>query len=166
MGERANRLTPGRDAPADATPGPSHRIEKELSTLREEIGDLVAELDRRRRELFDVRLQLQRHPMAVPLAGFALALVLGGAVALLVRNERRRRRPSHKARQLRRALGRMVAHPERVGRGEPPPGEKILAAIGTAAATLLVRRALERAVPRPAQRAEQATGAQPPAAAT
>lgn len=167
MGERANRVTPGGADPADGSPGASHRIERELSTLREEIGDIVGELDRRRRELFDLRLQLRRHPVAVPLAGVAVAVVLGASVALLVRNERRKRRPSHKVRQLRRAMGRMMAHPERVGRGEPPPGEKILAAIGTAAATLLVRRALERAVPRPSQKAQQAPGpaAQPPAGA-
>lgn len=166
MGERENSLTEPRQRPADASPGPSHRIEKELSTLRDEIGDLVGELDRRRRELFDLRLQLRRHPVALPLAGVAVALVLGGAVAMLVRNERRSRRPSQKVRQLRRAVGRMISHPERVGRGEPPPGEKILAAIGTAAATLLVKRALERAVPRPSQKVAEVSGTQPPAAAT
>ncbi len=165
MGEGANDVSAVRDDPSDGSPGASHRIEKELSTLREEIGDLVGELDRRRRELFDVRLQLRRHPLAVPLAGLAVAVVLGGAVALLVRNERRKRRPSHKVRQLRRAVGRMVAHPERIGRGEPPPAEKILAAIGTAAATLLVRRALERAVPRPARKAQGAAHAPPTAGA-
>lgn len=159
-------MTPRREDPADGSPGASHRLERELSTLREELGDIVGELDRRRRELFDLRLQLRRHPVAVPLAGLAVAVVLGGAVALLVKNERQKRRPSHKARQLRRAVGRMVAHPERVGRGEPPPGEKILAAVGAAAATLLVRRALERAVPRPPRKAQQPPGraAQPPAA--
>jgi hypothetical protein len=53
----------------------------------------------------------------------------------------------------------VVSHPERVGRGGPPPGEKILAAIGTAAATLLVKRALEGAVPRPARKAGSSAGA-------
>jgi hypothetical protein len=70
---------------------------------------------------------------------------------MLIRREQRKRRPSHKVHQLRRALGRMMEHPERVGRGEPPPAEKILAAVGTAAATFLVKRALERAVPRPSK---------------
>jgi hypothetical protein len=132
---------------------PSREIEGEIAALRGEIGDLVGELDRRRRELFDVRAQLRAHPVAISLAGLALVAVVGGAVALLVYDARRRQRPRYKARQLRVAVGRMIQHPERVGRGEPPPTEKILAAVGTAVATLLVKRAMARAVPSPRARA-------------
>lgn len=156
MGERADGVKPGR-APAR----PSHDVEGEISALRGELGELVDELDRRRRALFDVRAQLRAHPVAISLAGLAVAAVLGGSVALLVYNGRRKQRPSYKARQLRVAVGRMIEHPERVGRGEAPPGEKILAAVGTALATLLVKRALERTVPSPrahAARAAQANG--------
>jgi hypothetical protein len=138
-------------SPGDGEAGASERIEKEITTIRGEIGALVDELDRRRRAVFDVRLQLREHPVAVALTGVALAVVLGGTVALLVENGRRKRRASYKARQLRVAIGRMIEHPERVARGEPPPGEKILAAVGTAAATLLVKRALERAIPSPGE---------------
>jgi hypothetical protein len=134
----------------------SRDIERQISTLRHEIGDLVGELDRRRREAFDLKLQMRRHPVAISLAGVAAALLMGGAVALIVRNTRRKRRPRYKAQQLRVALGRMVDHPERVGRGEPPPSEKILAAVGTAAATLLVKRAMERIVPKPSDAQAQA----------
>ncbi len=156
MGERANGVTV-----ADGEPGASRRLAGEISTLREEIGDLVGELDRRRREAFDVRLQLRRHPVAASVAGVTVAAVLGGTVALLIYNARRKQRASYKARQLRVALDRMMRYPERIARGEPPPSEKIIAAIGTAAATLLVKRALERAVPSPraqAQRARQPDG--------
>jgi hypothetical protein len=142
-------------SPADGEPGASRRIHGEISSLREEIGDLVGELDRRRREAFDLRLQLRRHPVAFTVAGVAVAALIGGSVALLVYNSRRKERPSYKARQLRVALDRMMRYPERVARGQPPPAEKILAAVGTAAATLLVRRALERAVPRPAEAARR-----------
>ena len=151
MGERTNGVSP-----ADGEPGASGRIDQEISTLRQELGDLVGELDRRRREAFDIRLQLRRHPVAASLAGLALAALLGGAIAAAVHDARRRRRTSYKARQLKVAVRRMMRHPERVGRGEPPPSEKILAAVVTTAATLLVKRALERAVPRPQQRQEQA----------
>jgi hypothetical protein len=138
--------------PVDGAKSESRRLATEIDAIRADIGALVDELDRRRREVFDVRLHARRHPVAAAAAGVALVAFLGGSVALLVHNERRKRRASYKARQLRIALGRMMEHPERVARGEPPPGEKILAAVGTAAATLLVRRALERAlpVPRPA----------------
>ncbi len=68
MGERAPGLTRADGEPA------SRRIEKEISTLRREMSDLVGELDRRRREAFDVRLQLKRHPVAVSLAVVAAAV--------------------------------------------------------------------------------------------
>jgi hypothetical protein len=154
MGERANGMKP-----SDGEAGASGRIEKEITTLRGEIGAVVDELDRRRREALDVRLQLRRHPVAVAIAGVALAALLGGTVALLVYDGRRKRRASYKAKQLRIAVGRMMEHPERVARGEPPPAEKILAAVGTAVATLLVKRAVDRAIPVPRdyarRRAEQ-----------
>jgi len=150
MGEGAARVKPG-----DHAPRPSSEIEGEITAIRRELGDLVGELDRRRRAFFDVRAQLRAHPVAIAVTGLAVAAVLGGAVALLVHNGRRKQRPSYKARQLRIALGRMMEHPERVGRGEAPPGEKILAAVGTAVASLLVKRALERAAPSPRVHAER-----------
>jgi hypothetical protein len=118
------------------------------------MGDLVGELDRRRREAFDIRLQLKRHPVAVSLAVVAATAVLGGTVAMLVRDGRRKERASYKARQLKVALARMIEHPERVALGESP-GDKILAAAGSAVAVLLVRRALERALPRPGAPAQK-----------
>jgi hypothetical protein len=142
----------------DGEAGASRRIEKDITSIRDEIGELVDELDRRRREIFDVRLQMKRHPVATGFAGFAAAALLGGAVAMLIYNSRRKQRASYKAKQLKVAFGRMVEHPERVARGEPPPGEKILAAVGTAVATLLVKRALERAVPVPSERAAKRDG--------
>jgi hypothetical protein len=150
MGEGANGMKPG-----DGEPGASGRISKEIEHIRGEIGSLVDELDRRRRELFDVRLQMRRHPVAFSVVGFSLAAILGGSIALLVYNGKRKQRASYKAKQLKVAFGRMMEHPERVGRGEPPPAEKILAAVGTAAATLLVKRALARAVPPPPEKAKE-----------
>ncbi len=150
MGERAPGLTR-----ADGEPAASRRIENEISTLRREMGDLVDELDRRRREAFDVRLQMKRHPVAVSLAVVAAAAVLGGTVAMLVRGSRRKERASYKAGQLKVALARMIEHPERVALGESP-GDKILSAAGSAVAVLLVRRALERALPRPGPPARKA----------
>ncbi len=131
--------------PGDSRPEP-HELERHIGGLRDELGELVGELDRRRRELFDVRAQARQHPVALTLVGVAAAVVVGGAVATMLNRGRRRRRPAFKARQLRAAMQRIVEHPERVARGEPPPSEKILTAIGVAAAGILVKRALERAV--------------------
>jgi len=134
---------------ADGVKGGSGALEREISGIRDELGALVGELDRRRRDLFDVRGQVRRHPVAASLAGLAVAAVLGGSVALLIHNARRKQRTSYRTKQLRVAFGRMMEHPERVARGEAPPAEKILAAVGTAIATLLVKQALARAVPSP-----------------
>ena len=137
--------------------GPAE-LEREIVGLRSEMGDLVGELDRRRREVFDLRLQARRHPLALGLVGLGAALLLGGAVAVVVSRQRHRRRPGYRARQLRAALQRVVEHPELVARGEPPPSEKILTAVGVAAAGILVRRALERAVPPTPRRAGREAG--------
>ncbi len=142
MGERADGVSPAKEKDPES-------IVNDISTLRGEIGGLVDELDRRRREVFDVKSQMRRHPQAVSVGSIALAALVGGTIALLIFNSRRRRRPSYRAKQLRIAFDRVMKHPERVARGESPPGEKILAAIGTAAASLLVKRALDRAVPTP-----------------
>lgn len=147
---------------SDGVAGTSRGIAGEISSLRDEIGDLVSELDRRRREAFDFRLQLRRHPLAISLVGVGVAALLGGAVGLLIYNSRRKQRRTYKAHQLRVALGRIIKHPERVGRGQPPPTEKILAAVGTAVASLLVKRAFERAVPGPRERARRHATVSPP----
>lgn len=147
-------------SPARGEPGVGRAaglLERDITELRDGLGAMVDELDRRRREAMDLRLQLRRHPVAAAVAGGVVVVAVGGAVALLVRGARRRQRASYKARQLRIAFGRVMQHPERLGRGEPPPSEKILAALGSAAATLLVRRALERAVSRPGERAARET---------
>jgi len=148
MGQRANGVK-GDQAGSGA-------IEPEISSIRDELGALVSELDRRRRDLFDLRGHVRRHPLAASLTGVAVAAILGGSVALLVYETRRRQRASYRAKQLRIAVGRMMDHPERVARGDAPPGEKILAAVGAAVATLLVKRVMARAaaVPQVAQKAQ------------
>ena len=141
MGERADGVKGNH--------GGSGALAREISGIRDELGALVGELDRRRRELFDLRGHVRRHPLTASLAGVAVAAILAGSVAVLVYDTRRKQRASYRAKQLRIAVGRMIEHPERVARGEAPPGEKILAAVGTAIATLLVKQALARAVPAP-----------------
>jgi hypothetical protein len=57
-------------------------LESEIERLRTEIDAMVGELDRRRHEAFDVRLQMRRHAglvVAVGSAAVMLALVAGAA---------------------------------------------------------------------------------------
>jgi hypothetical protein len=121
-------------------------IEGRIGLLRQELGDLVAELDRRRHEATDIRLQVKRHPMIAGAAAVTVAAAIGGIVAFAVWNARRRERPIEKARRARRAMQRLMDDPEHLAR-EPSIMEKVLAAAGTAAASLLVKRVLDRTMP-------------------
>lgn len=147
MGEGADRVTGG--SPQQHV----QRVSGEIEALRGELGALVGELDRRRQELFDVGLQVRRHPVAVAVAATAAALALGGLLALAVHRRRERRRPTVRARETRRALARIFDHPDRVG-VKPGTAQTILAAAGAAAGTALAKRLVARyvAVPRAAPR--------------
>lgn len=123
---------------------PAREIEREIEHLRTRLDRSLAELDRRRHELTDVRLQLRRHPQVFIGAGAAVALVVGGIGFALWRSHRREELPQ-KARRVRIAFGRAVDKPEKVARGEAPAWEKILAAVGTTIAVSLTKKMLERA---------------------
>ncbi len=124
-----------------------HRVEGEIDTLRRDLGRLVSELDRRRHELLDVRLQVRKHPRVVAGAAVGAALLVGGIVAVAVGNRRRHARPVTRARDARRALARLLDHPDRVA-AEPSVGVKIATAVGVAAGSVLARRVAERFVAR------------------
>jgi hypothetical protein len=132
-------------------PGDVHRVAGEIDVLRHELGGLVAELDRRRHEALDLRLQVSRHPVLVAAVATAGALLLGGAIALIVREARERRKPTRKARDIRDALGRLVERPREVA-SQPSIGNKIATAVGVAIATTLAKRLMERSMPPPPPR--------------
>jgi hypothetical protein len=131
----------------EGTAGVSKReaeIEREIEDVRKRLDKSLAELDRRRHELMDVKLQVSKHPQAVIIAGGAVVLLVG-AVWLAARNSRREPEPVQKARRFRWAAARAVEHPERVAR-EPPLWEKIAATVGTTVAVTLTKRLLDRAL--------------------
>ena len=81
MGERTGRLDlsgdhkAGRVSPDEAV----RYLGAEIAELREELGGLVAELDRRRHDLLDVRLQLRRHVVEATVTAVA---IIGAVVGL------------------------------------------------------------------------------------
>jgi lysylphosphatidylglycerol synthetase-like protein (DUF2156 family) len=131
---------------AKADGPPPKEIEVKILALRGELGDLVSELDRRRHEAFDLKLQFRRHRTAFVIAGVAVAALLGFGIAATLRKQRRRQRPADRARRARRAFERLMDDPEHMGR-ESTVSEKVLAAAGTAAASLFVKRALDQMMP-------------------
>jgi hypothetical protein len=140
MGEGADRVSGNGKAEVPEV------IEGRIGLLRHELGDLVAELDRRRHEATDIRLQIKRHPMIAGAAAVTVAAAVGGIIAFAVWNARRRERPVERARRARRAMQRLMDDPDHMAR-EPSVTEKILAAAGTAAASLLIKRAFDRGMP-------------------
>jgi hypothetical protein len=141
MGQGADRVRNG-----SAGSGDVHRVSGEIDVLRHELGSLVSELDRRRHEALDLRVQVKRHPLLVAAVATVAAVALGGAVALLIHATRERRRPTVRAREVRSALSRLLEHPRRVA-AEPSIRNKVATAVGVAIATTLARRLLDRSVP-------------------
>jgi DNA-binding FrmR family transcriptional regulator len=123
----------------------SRQLEGEIAMLRDELGGLVAELDRRRHELTDVKLQAKRHALGATLTGAGLLASAAGFVWLGAWRARRRRTTIARIGRLREAVSRMVERPERVA-AEPSVPVKILTAAATAAVATAMKKVLERAL--------------------
>jgi putative intracellular protease/amidase len=129
----------------DGPPDQVRRVSGEIDMLRGDLANLVAELDRRRHEMFDLRLQARRHPVLLASVAAGAALLLGAGIAVAVRSRRERQRPVNRAREVRRAMARLVEHPEDVA-AKPTIREAIISAVGVAIATTLARRLVDRVV--------------------
>ena len=118
-------------------------VEEELMRRRGELGALVGELNRRRHELTDVRLQMRRHALGITVALFAAGAAAAGSIAFAIRRTRHRDTAPARGARLREAVGRMLDRPERVA-SEPTATQRIIASAGSAAAAFLIKAALER----------------------
>jgi len=131
----------------------SEELEAEVEAIRDDMTDIVSELDRRGHEAFDWRMQLRKHAAPMMLTGLGFLAVAAGATALSVRRRRLRNRPLAKARRLRDALARMIAHPELVAQPRPSIANRALAAAVSAAAGSVAKvvtdRAARKIVPAP-----------------
>jgi len=84
------------------------RLTEDIDTIRNNLDGLIDELDRRRREAMDVRLQVRRHPVTFGIGVVAVAALIGGGVALLVARQRRRAGLAFKVRRVGRGLARLA----------------------------------------------------------
>lgn len=64
-------------------------VVQDIERTRNDLGVSLAEIDRRRHEALDWRLQLRRHRLAVTLTGAGLAAAAGFFVAAFLRRMRR-----------------------------------------------------------------------------
>lgn len=134
----------GETRAASATDGdPNKRadaLEREIGDVRENIGRLAGELDRRRHALFDFR----RHAVPLGIAAIAVAALAAGAIAFGISRRRRRATIGARLRRLRSAIGRASDNPERVAQPVPGMGRKIAAAGGSAAAGVVAKELARR----------------------
>jgi len=138
MGEGTTRLA--------STNGSASRVRelgRESEATRQELDELVMELDRRRHQTFNWRLQVRRHARAMVLLGAGVVVLVGIGVAASTARKRRRQTLAARVTELaqwgdrlRLALGRIVEDPDRLARKEParPTGVPAIGslAIGTA----------------------------------
>ena len=95
-------------------------LEREVDRIRSNIGELIRELNHRRHEALDLRLQLRQHAGRVLLVGAVVVATIAGGIALALARLRRRRSIRLRVSQLRGALRRLAKHPERPGRAVGP----------------------------------------------
>lgn len=123
-------------------------LEREIEHVRTRLDRSLAELDRRRHELTDVKLQLRRHPQVAIGAGVVLLALASGVVFAIWRAHKGEELPG-RARRIRIAIARAVDPPRKLARAEAPAWEKILAAVGTTVAVSLTKKLIERAWQKP-----------------
>ncbi len=132
---------------AEESQSPAERagsLEHEIEDIRSNLDRLLGDLDRRRHEAFNVRLQWQRHKVAIVVVAASVISALGGIIALVARRRRMHARLSSRFRRFSRALAIIGEKPERVTSGEKTVTGRILSAAGGAAAAMIARQVAGR----------------------
>jgi hypothetical protein len=133
----------------------ARQLDSEIAALREELSALVAELDRRRHEALDVRLQVKRHGLELALTGAALIAAASGFVWL--KSRRSRRRAGWRG-QLERLRDAVTPSRKAADRAQGPRAvTSILTAAANAGVAAVIKKGLERALRRPLSRTQGTT---------
>jgi hypothetical protein len=115
-------------------------LEWEIARSRRRLDEYVDELDRRRHRLLAVR----EHPVAVAGAALGAAAAVAGTVILIRRRSSTRRRAVKRSQDLKEALNRMFAHPERVASDGKSPWSRVLVAVAPIVAKKIADAAFRR----------------------
>lgn len=136
MSVTSNGRSEGKTANGGGGHRESDRLREDIDATHRRLEGLLGELDRRRREAFDVRLQMRRHPLIFA-AGAALALsAVGGGTALAIARMRRSRR---RRRSTMAGLWRL-SHLHTDGANSSPRVGWLLSLAAKVATAILVRR--------------------------
>jgi len=73
----------------------SDRLRTDIDATHRRLERLLGELDRRRREALDLKLQMRRHPVAFAVGGALVLAAVGGGTSLAIMRMQRRRRRRH-----------------------------------------------------------------------
>jgi hypothetical protein len=127
------------------TDGARYELEHEADMTRARLLRTIDALDRKRRELFDFKLQLRRHTGDIVSAAGGLLIGAGATAAVVLY---RRHRHERRVRQERvRAIARLWQHPERIAARQSMLGTAVrlvLVVVATMATTTLGTHQLER----------------------
>jgi hypothetical protein len=130
--------------------GAREHLEREADLVRARLLGTIGELDRRRHELLDLKLQIRRHAGDLLSIVGGLLMGIGSTAAVLVLREHRRER---RVRQERiRAVARLWRHPERIASKKSALGAALrmaLVAFAAVATTTIGTRQIERLRRRP-----------------
>jgi hypothetical protein len=121
-------------------------LEREVDRIRSNIGELIRELNHRRHEAMNLRLQLREHAGRVVLVGAAIVAMIAGGIAFGLARLRRRHSIRLRVSRLRAALHRIAAHPERLANQGPSVSRRVVGAGGSAIASVLGKRLAKRLV--------------------
>ncbi|HEY5451745.1 MAG TPA: hypothetical protein VIQ54_23480 [Polyangia bacterium] len=121
-------------------------LERDVDQIRANLGELVGELNQRRHDAFDLRLQFRQHAGRMILVGAALLAVMAGGIVLAVARLRQRRSLRYRAGRFGQAFRRALAHPEHLAETQPSVSRKIAAAGGSALAAAMGKRLARRLV--------------------
>jgi len=114
-------------------------LEREIEQLRDDMTAIVGEIDRRREELLDWRLQLRRHQRQITTLAVGIVLVVGALRGVNGWRRRRRAAALSHAERLRQVLARMIAGEEGAWNEASSAAKEALASGASGAADVLSR---------------------------
>jgi hypothetical protein len=128
-------------------------LEQEIEQLRTNLARIGGELDRRRHETLDWRLQARRHARLLAVVASGVGVVAGGLVGYAVWRRQQPARPIHQMRRLKKTAVRMIEPREDIARTRPQVTLRVagavLGSIAGSIAKALIQSWLDR--PHPAR---------------